>query len=454
MATSSIEDTLNSISPEINKVLKTDYRTILDKRITILDLSYEALKVNVYRNTTAHLAAYEYAYQTLVKVLREKATRRYTSLQEVPTNYFDKPNAPFIYIDGGNTNRFIISRTFGAARDFVTKIISRDPRIAKTSFGQSVIYTEELNSKGIPSGSTKRSTRTKIDIGHIPSADNNNLVSPLELKFSDILKLGTELKSDIMIDTAKKALSELYSIQADAAYTFKNTTPEAISLARNILGEGYVVVTLHRQKLNNAFSAKELEVFNRLRATLALKLSKTDFINKSGSNTILEDIGDIFANILSNGKIAGPKKHSTKKVSSKLVVNANPNVGKQGVYIRKPSPIRTTQGQFYSLANLQILLNTHLQDVIAANMGDGSEKRILNYRTGRFASSAQVERLSQSREGMITAFYSYMKNPYQTFEPGFAQGSPKTRDPRLLISQSIREIAASKVGNKLRAISV
>jgi hypothetical protein len=46
-----------------------------------------------------------------------------------------------------------------------------------------------------------------------------------------------------------------------------------------------------------------------------------------------------------------------------------------------------------------------------------------------------------------------MKNPYQTFEPGYRQGSPKTRDPKLLIAASIREIAATKVGNKLRAVS-
>jgi len=47
-----------------------------------------------------------------------------------------------------------------------------------------------------------------------------------------------------------------------------------------------------------------------------------------------------------------------------------------------------------------------------------------------------------------------MKNPYQTFEPGFRQGSPTSRDPKLLISQSIREIAASKVGNRLRAVLI
>lgn len=124
------------------------------------------------------------------------------------------------------------------------------------------------------------------------------------------------------------------------------------------------------------------------------------------------------------------------------------------VPIPKAPPIRNLQGQFYSLSSLQLLLDTHLQDVISANMGSGSESRILNYRTGRFASSAKVERLSQSREGMVTAFYSYMKNPYATFSEGGAQSTPKTRDPKLLISTSIREIAATKVGSRLRAVLV
>ena len=112
------------------------------------------------------------------------------------------------------------------------------------------------------------------------------------------------------------------------------------------------------------------------------------------------------------------------------------------------------QRETFSLLDLQQLINDNLQNVISGNMGDGNNPRVLNYRTGRFAASATVERLSESRAGMITAFYSYMKNPYQTFEPGFRQGSPQSRDPKLLISSSIRQIAATKVGNRLRAVSI
>jgi hypothetical protein len=55
---------------------------------------------------------------------------------------------------------------------------------------------------------------------------------------------------------------------------------------------------------------------------------------------------------------------------------------------------------------------------------------------------------------MITAFYTYMKNPYATFSAGGRMERPKTRDPKLLISRSIREIAAQNAYNNLRAINV
>jgi hypothetical protein len=119
---------------------------------------------------------------------------------------------------------------------------------------------------------------------------------------------------------------------------------------------------------------------------------------------------------------------------------------------KQVKPLELSQG--VSLVNLQTLLNANLVDRVKQNMGDGSRRDILNLRTGRFAESAKVERLSESRAGMITVFYSYMKNPYQTFEPGFKQGSPATRNPKLLIAKSIREIAGQMVANRLRSVSV
>jgi hypothetical protein len=47
-----------------------------------------------------------------------------------------------------------------------------------------------------------------------------------------------------------------------------------------------------------------------------------------------------------------------------------------------------------------------------------------------------------------------MKNPYATFSDGGKQSIPKSRDPKLLISKSIREIAEQVVANRLRAVAL
>ena len=75
----------------------------------------------------------------------------------------------------------------------------------------------------------------------------------------------------------------------------------------------------------------------------------------------------------------------------------------------------------------------------------------LQFRTGRFANSAQVEMVTKGPRGGTYIDYSYMKMPYQTFEPGFAQGST-TRDPRKIIGESIREIAIGIIGKQPTAI--
>jgi hypothetical protein len=199
-----------------------------------------------------------------------------------------------------------------------------------------------------------------------------------------------------------------------------------------------------RNNLLSAFKVTSL-------TALANKLLKV-----RSSPNILEKIESMLASSLSGTKAKNTAKtipllNSTTKVKKrKKQIKVSGKVVKQG--LRKDSgavAIETT-----NLTSLQYLINRQLQDVISANMGDGNSRNVLNYRTGRLASSAKVEYMSESRAGMITAFYSYMKNPYATFSDGGKQSSPKSRDPKLLISKSIREIAATQVGNRLRAVNV
>jgi len=173
--------------------------------------------------------------------------------------------------------------------------------------------------------------------------------------------------------------------------------------------------------------------------TLLGKITRTPktYITKTKETVLRTNTQQLTSNI----------RESISNISKlqKKLINAKDNTKPVSSSIR----IRTKKGQFTSLVSIQALINQALSQQIKSNM----RKPALQNRTGRFAESAKVERISQSREGMITAFYQWMKNPYATFSEGGVQYT-KARDPKLLISKSIREIASSIVGNRLRAVSL
>jgi hypothetical protein len=341
-----------------------------------------------------------------------------------------------ILIDTSPGHRFLVGQTYRSLRDIITEV-TKSPELSDSIFGAYLEYQEKSN---------KWVEKSNLDLGHISSDNNPNLTSPLEEQLHNIYLLYKE--SPELASLVQKSLEELYSIQAEFTYNFRNTTPENIKAARGILGESYVVLTLHTHNKNLDFAKKELAVYNKLLYKIATTI---DILKVPGSNTILQDIESGLLKALGQYRdTKGHIKTSTKSSKSNSKAKTNVTTRKTVAPIR----VRSTSGKFYSLVSLQSLLDRHLQDVISANMGNGSDRRILNYRTGRLAASAKVKRLSLSREGMITAFYSYMRNPYGTFSEGGKQQYPRTRDPKTLIGNSIREIAATTVGNRMRAVLV
>ncbi|MCB1713266.1 MAG: hypothetical protein KDH96_12585, partial [Candidatus Riesia sp.] len=97
-----------------------------------------------------------------------------------------------------------------------------------------------------------------------------------------------------------------------------------------------------------------------------------------------------------------------------------------------------------SSISLKALLNKKLPEMLLENM----KFPRLVYRTGRFAHSVRVLDVTTTAKGYPYVTYTYMKYPYQTFEPGWAQGSVN-RDPRSLIDKSIRDIAAEILSGRL-----
>lgn len=193
-------------------------------------------------------------------------------------------------------------------------------------------------------------------------------------------------------------------------------------------------------------------------------------INTPGSVTIKDGIGQSIASIIKTGVAAKETKTAIKpkpiKTKHKEVINISKvakdfekavKTVKEAVKKAKPPKsvaVKAAVKRASSLLTLQKILNGGLVDQVKRNMGTGNRRDVLNLRTGRFAESVKVERLSESRQGMITAFYTYMKNPYATFSQGGRQELPRSRDPKLLISKSIRELMQQQVAQRMRAVLV
>lgn len=459
MAKVGLKDLINDLDPNIRKALSEDLRETLNQRPHVLDISYRALRINNQHHYSEEV--FKEIYNTMVEIIGEKAIRKYHSVQEIPRNYFMGSQPFLVYIDGGDGHRLLMSKSFKSIRTFISDNVTNDPRLKDTIFGQRIKSQKSvLNRAGKPTGDVKTEYATNLELGHIATGGEGEeyLTSPMAQKLLGLLDYGELNGNTFVIDYVKKALDKIYQIQANVEYTFKNTTPEALQGIEKTFGKLFVVVTLHTFDVNQKFSTEETAIFVELQRKIALLASKPLVAkymkDMMSSNSMLEDIEQAIVSIIKTGKI-NLKRHTTKKgATPKQHVGRKQNLpGKQKITGKTKAP-ETAPENSVNLLSLQSILNSQLQDVISANMGSGSSKSLLNYRTGRFASSAEVKRLTINKEGMITAFYDYMKKPYETFSTGGNQEYPRSRDPKLLISKSIRQIAAQIINNRLRAVLV
>lgn len=135
---------------------------------------------------------------------------------------------------------------------------------------------------------------------------------------------------------------------------------------------------------------------------------------------------------------ASKTKHSKKKHTIKVT----PAV-KAAASLRRRKSIKATAAKKAPAAQpLQLLamINAKLPATVRKNMNSP----MLVNRTGTFADSVKLTDISKTPKGFPSIGYTYDKSPYGVFEMG--NGDPRfatpERDPRRIIDQSIREIAA------------
>lgn len=269
------------------------------------------------------------------------------------------------------------------------------------------------------------------------------------------------LRQDLATANIKDLKFSLYSKYLKTPYKYL-VEIQVRETNREAGGEAAVFTNALRRYFspeNNAASiAKDLNTRSSLGDKFIAKM-----LSGKGSPSYIDLIGLEIANVLTTGAKAKTKyfvsdtkvADISKRVdSSELRRRTKSKIAAVTKAISKVQAIYPSEETTRPLADLQALLDTSLAEQIKQNMGSGNATNVLNYQTGRLAESARVERLTESREGFVTAFYTYMRNPYATFSAGGRQQYPKSRDPKLLISKSIREIGASLAYTRMRAVNV
>jgi len=405
----------------IAKSTTKKYREELNKNVHVADLSYEAIKASVP-------SLEEPEYVAILDAFNTQAAQTSVSLANALKQVKNLAWKGLTYVDDPKYGNYLIATSYGTLQQYTSKILKS-------------LNADYPNLSSLLD--TDKKGRTLARIGHIADSFSHTS-TPLLEKLNDVYKR-------LPLLSANKVASQIFNLKSthtfDVSYSF-NRLDIADKLS-SVLGRGVVLVTIQSDARNSALAKIESQINNNVIKYLESDQFALDILVEPGSNSIVQDIGFIFSKVL-DPKLKKPAKH-TKKPTTKKQVSVND--GSKILPLKAPR-ITLAEKPRFSLISLQNLINRQLQDVISANMGGGSERNVLNYRTGRLASSAIVESMSESRQGMITAFYSYMKNPYATFSQGGRQENPKSRDPKLLIARSIREIAQTQVSNALRAVNI
>jgi hypothetical protein len=208
---------------------------------------------------------------------------------------------------------------------------------------------------------------------------------------------------------------------------------------------------------NMADSVDEGEALRVL--TNAVREEYLFLLNQEGSDTLLDAIEATTLHSLTKPKkikykgSAKPRavvksKGTSKAVKGKINTQERVTISSGVGAVRQKTARKGRAGKAASTGFSQVQLYAALNSRINAAVAKNMDLPGLQYQTGRFASGVKITDVSKTPQGFASIGYTYQLYPYQTFEPGFAQGSTD-RDPRKLIDRSIREIAAQMVTGRL-----
>ena len=426
-------------SADLKKFIKNDLIPVIEK-----DLRSELNTMTQYVSFPAHADLkimlqeyYDIDDDNLAKRMASfvlKDIKSYSSKSIVKTKIKGKVVYMAEATKGGRDNYAVLKNWKTAMSDKFAGKFEKHITVSKTE-------EEKTNKK---TGKTTMVTKTEWNLG------GNKNFKPL----SQFLVLGHGTESTV-------AAVGQRTIKAMSMTQGSSLTSRESKVVLNVLGtapkiQGFKLSIVAKKHLSNnhEFNADykvglQIQSFseNSGQAALEKALYSTRLIaelrklaDMKGSPSPAKMIADALNKSILGEKIKD-KKYSSKSGSG----YKSKKKGKKPKSSSYTPRLRDTKGRFTSAASIQQLIQAQITAQVKDNMGEGGS---LVNRTGRFAESVTITSVTQTRQGSLTAFYNYMKYPYQTFERGFKQGSTR-RDPRLLIHKSIREIAQKLVHNKL-----
>lgn len=387
-----------------------------------------------------------------------------------------------VYHEQFNDNKIlgVMYSNYGSASQglftpFFNKFLKDDAKV----FQLSEEYIQEL--KDLQKKVNEEITyETGVDIGHLAGV-TETVRTVLQQKFKNLENVltqaltreGLDPKDQAAINTVLNTIND-YDAQLRSQATYGATVETAIKgvagleiaieNVKQTFGLNIIFVIPQERKENSyKFGVLVEKVFATDMAKQILLLPQSpSYLQNFVTYKIVDALTDGKHNFKPSNKpkkftipvkkLVGSKKQTAGAVNKKITTPAPKSVTTKVPVAKKP------RKAVFSLppntSSLQNLLNAKLTQTIKQNMGSGNRRDILNLRSGRFAESVRVDRISQSRQGAISVFYTYMRNPYATFSSGGRQQNPRSRDPKLLISSSIRQLAQQITQQRLRAVLV
>jgi hypothetical protein len=270
-------------------------------------------------------------------------------------------------------------------------------------------------------------------------------------------------KIDAKTDEAKMSVRELVELEKDLLTSNWDVGADASAIVDAFKGvKGEVVFTMESQKINQgaktALSQELGKIFQEIVTNKAPTLFNAafagfDISNLQGSPSIAQHIGEQIQNILDpairggarSAKVDPKKKKKTAKPGGASKPRRMKAAGLAPIALTKAKK-HVAKTSKISLNNMLGIINTKLPGTVLDNMrAPGLESR-----TGKFAQSVRVTEVIQTSKGYPSVGYTYQKDPYQVYESSSGtRFSDAKRDPRIVIDQSIREIAATMAMGRL-----